>query len=74
MIHGIYLRSNHKNKWHLVSMAISAEAANHEINEVRKQAVLDGKETAEVAMKIFDSSLWVPEYINEIIDQKPAFN
>ena len=74
MIHGIYLKSKPKNKWHLVSLAISAEAANAELEECKKQAIEDGNEQAEVAIQIFDSAFWIPEYINEIKEQKPLFN
>jgi hypothetical protein len=74
MIHGIYLKSKPKNKWHLVSLAISAEAANLEIVVCKRQAIQEGNEQAEVAIQIFDSALWVPEYLNEIKDQKLLFN
>ncbi len=74
MIHGIYVKSKPKNKWHLVSVAISAEAANYEVSEFKKQAVLDGNELAEVAVQIFDSSFWIPEFVDEIKAQEPMFN
>jgi hypothetical protein len=74
MIHGIYLKSKPKNKWHLVSYAISAEAATHELEEIKKQAIQEGNERAEVAVQVFDSLFWIPEYMNEIKEQKPSFN
>jgi hypothetical protein len=74
MIHGIYVKSKPKNKWHLVSVAISPEAANYEVSEFKKQAVLDGNDLAEVAIQIFDSTFFIPEYINEIKAQEPMFN
>lgn len=74
MIHGIYLKSRPKNKWHLVSYAISAEAANLELEEVKKQAIEEGNERAEVAVQVFDSLFWIPEYMTEIKEQKPSFN
>lgn len=74
MIHGIYLKTKPKNKWHLVSYAISAEAANLELEEVKKQAIQEGNERAEVAVQVFDSLFWIPEYMTEIKDQKPYFN
>jgi hypothetical protein len=74
MIHGIYLKSKPKNKWHLVSLAISAEAANLELETFKKQAVDDGNERAEVAVQVFDSLFWIPEYMTEIKEQKPSFN
>lgn len=74
MIHGIYVKSRPKNKWHLVSVAISAEAANLEVDECKKQAALDGNEEARVGIQIFDSVFWIPEYIDEIKERKPQFN
>lgn len=74
MIHGIYLKTKPKNKWHLVSYAISAEAANLELEEVKKQALQEGNERAEVAVQVFDSLFWIPEYMTEIKEQKPSFN
>ena len=74
MIHGIYLKSKPKNRWHLVSLALSAEAANLEITVCKRQSIKEGNDQAEVAVQIFDSALWVPEYLNEIKDQKLLFN
>jgi hypothetical protein len=74
MIHGIYLRSRPKNKWHLVSLAMSPEAANLEIATFKKQAEQEGNEQAEVAVQIFDTVFWIPEYVDEIKEQKPMFN
>ena len=74
MIHGIYLKSKPKNKWHLVSYAISAEAANLELEEIKNKAIQEGNERAEVAVQVFDSLFWIPEYMTEIKEQKPSFN
>lgn len=74
MIHGIYLKSKPKNKWHLVSYAISADAALLEQEEIKKQAIQEGNERAEVAIQIFDTAFWIPEYVDEIKDQKPLYN
>lgn len=74
MIHGIYLRSRPKSRWQLVSVAVSAEAANYELDVTLKQAKLDGHEQAEVAVQIFDSVLWVPETLVEVKDQKLMYN
>lgn len=74
MIHGIYLKTKPKNKWHLVSLAISAEAANMELETFKKQAVEEGNDHAEVAVQVFDSLFWIPEYMTEIKEQKPSFN
>lgn len=74
MIHGIYLKSKPKNKWHLVSLAISPEAANNEVDAFKQQAVADGLENAQVAIQVFDSVFWIPEYVDEIKERKALFN
>lgn len=73
-VHGIYVKSRPKNKWHLVSIAISPEAANYEVDECKRQAVLDGNEEAQVGIQIFDTVFWIPEYVNELKERKPLFN
>jgi hypothetical protein len=74
MIHGIYVRNRPKNKWHLVSVAISPEAANQDLDTLRKQAALTGSDTQEVAVRIFDSAFHIPEYLNEVKAQKLLYN
>jgi hypothetical protein len=74
MIHGIYVRNRPKAKWHLVSVAISAEAAVYELEVMLKQAKQEGHERAEVAVQVFDSMLWMPETLTQVKDQKPMYN
>ncbi len=74
MIHGIYVKNKPSGKWHLFSLAISAEAANLEIETAKQEAIGKGNDKAEVAVQIFDSAFWIPEYMDEIKDQKPLFN
>jgi hypothetical protein len=74
MILGIYLKSKPKNKWHLVSVATSAEFANQEVSLFKQQANLNGYEEAEVAIQSFESSFWIPEYISEIRRQESLLN
>ena len=74
MIHGIYVKSKPKNKWHLFSLSVSPEVANQEVEEAKKQAALDGHEEAQVGIQIFDSVFWIPEYVDEIKERKPLFN
>jgi hypothetical protein len=74
MIHGIYLKSRPKAKWHLVSIAASPEAADHDVTETLKQAKLEGNDQAEVAFQVFDSAFWIPHYLDEVKDQKPMHN
>ena len=74
MIHGIYLKSKPKNKWHLVSQTISAEMANLEVEAFKKQAIEDGNEQVEVAIQVFDSAFFIPEFLNELKERKILFN
>lgn len=74
MIYGIYVKSKPKNRWHLVSEAVSPEAANYEIDARKKIAASEGNDEAQVAVQIFDSAFWIPEYMDEIKEQKPLFN
>jgi hypothetical protein len=74
MIHGIYLKSKPKNKWHLVSQTVSAEMANLEVEAFKKQAIEEGNEQAEVAIQVFDSAFFIPMFLNEIKERKLLFN
>jgi len=74
MIHGIYLKSRPKSKWQLVSIAVSIEAANQDINDVLKQAKEEGNEQAEAVAQVFESAFWIPHYLNEVKEQKPLYN
>jgi mRNA-degrading endonuclease toxin of MazEF toxin-antitoxin module len=74
MVHGIYLKSKPKGKWHLVSVAVSPEAANNEIGTTLKAAILQGNEQAQVGIQLFDSAVHIPESLSEIKNQKPQFN
>lgn len=74
MIHGIYMKSRPKNKWHLVSYTLSPEVAQNEMDEYMKQAILEGNEQAQVAVQLFDSLFLMPDFISEITEQKLLFN
>ena len=74
MIHGIYLRSKPKNKWHLVSQTISAEMANMEVEAFKKQAIEEGNDLAEVAIQTFDSAFFIPETLVELKERKVLYN
>lgn len=74
VIHGIYLKSRPKGKWHLISVAISAEAAQLEIDQTLKQAQLQGNEQAEAAVQIYDSAFHIPELLSEVKEQKLMYN
>ena len=74
VIHGIYLKSRPKGKWHLVSVAISSEAAEREIDETLKQAILQGNEKAECGAQIYDSAFHIPELLSELKSHKILYN
>lgn len=74
MIHGIYVKTKPKSKWHLISITNSPEVANQDIKDAKIKAKLEGNDSAEFAIKIFDSRFYIPEFISEMTDQKPAFN
>lgn len=74
MVHGIYMKTRPKSKWHLVSVKISAESALKDLNIALDQAKLEGYDQAEVAIKIFDTVFYIPESLNEVKDQKLLFN
>lgn len=74
MIHGIYLKSKPKNKWHLVSQTISPEMANMEVEAFKRQALEEGNDQAEVAIQVFDSAFFIPQFLNELKERKPLFN
>lgn len=70
MIHGIYMRSKPTNKWHLFSITLSAEAAGKELEEAIKEAKRGGNEQGEAAIQVFDSTLYIPELLAELKEQK----
>lgn len=76
MIHGIYLKSRPKSKqWQLVSVAITVDGANLEIEEALKQAKLEGNDEAQAVAQVFESSFWIPHYLNDVKeDKKPTYN
>jgi hypothetical protein len=74
MIHGVYLKSRPKGKWHLITVAVSPEAATHDIDEILKQAHREGNEQAEAVVQVFDSNFYIPELLNEVKPQKPMYN
>lgn len=74
VIHGIYLKSRPKGKWHLVSVAVSSEAAEREIDHTLKQAMLQGNEQAECGAQTYDSAFNIPELLSELKSQKLLYN
>lgn len=74
MIHGIYVKSRPKAKWHLVSIAISPEAANFDVEQHQKQNKLAGRDDAQVGVQLFESTFHIPEYLDELKEYKPLYN
>lgn len=70
MIHGIYFRSKPKHKWSLFSVTRSAEAAVKELQVAIQEAQKGGNERGEAAIQVFDSSIFIPELLTEIKEQK----
>ena len=74
MIHAVYVRNRPKAKWHLVATTASPEAANHDLDQFKKQAKLEGHDEAEVAVQCFKSSFYIPQILDIVKDQKPQYN
>lgn len=74
MIHGIYVKNTPKSKWHLVSVAISPEAANFDVEQAEKQNKLSGRDEAQVGVQMFDSAFHIPEYLDDLKEYKPLYN
>ena len=70
MIHGIYVKTKPKNKWHLVSVTMSPEVATQDMKNAQQKAKLEGNDKLGVAVQIFDSTFYIPEFISEIKNQK----
>lgn len=73
-VHGVYLKTRPKGKWHLVSIAMSPELASIESDEVLKTALSQGNDQAQSAIQIYDSIFNVPELLSNIKEQKLLFN
>jgi hypothetical protein len=74
MVHGVYLKTRPQGKWHLVSVAISPEAAVIDSDEVLKDALNMGNEKAQIAIQSYDSMFHIPELLSRVKEQKLLFN
>lgn len=74
VIHGIYLKTRPKGKWHLVSVSVSPETANLESDEALKLARSQGNEQAQSAIQAYDSAFHIPQLLSDIKEQKLLFN
>lgn len=74
MIHGIYLKTRPKGSWHLVTTALSPEAATYDLVETLRQAKADGNEKAEAVIQTFESVFWIPQYLTSVKETKALYN
>jgi hypothetical protein len=74
MIHGIYVRTKPKNRWHLFSVAVSQEIATQDLKTAKNKCILEGYDHAEVGVQVFDSGFHIPEFLNDIKNDKIMFN
>lgn len=61
MIHGIYVRTKPKHRWRLIGTVASAELAIRDKDLALAKAKNEGFLDAEAAIKIYESSFFVPE-------------
>lgn len=74
MIHGIYVKNVPNGRWHLISTSLSVEAAIQDKDAYLKKSKEDGVQYVDVAIQTFDSSFYIPEYLNNIKEQKLLYN
>jgi len=74
MVHGVYLKTRPQGKWHLVSVAVSPEAAVIDSDEVLKDALNMGNLKAQTAIQSYDSMFHIPELLSRVKEQKLLFN
>lgn len=74
MIHGVYVKSRPKGKWHLVSISLSPEMAAQDAHQIREQAEKEGNPQLQAAVQYFNSSFYIPEVLSEMKEQKSMLN
>lgn len=74
MFHGIYVKSRPKGKWHLISVTMSPEIATIDVKAILNKAKIDDNDKIQACIQIFDSSLYIPEFLSEIKEQKVMYN
>jgi hypothetical protein len=73
-VHGIYLKTKPKGKWHLVSVSLTPESAVIDRDEVLKNAISVGNEQAQTVIQSYDSMFHIPELLSSIKEQKLLYN
>lgn len=74
MIHGVYIKNKINSSWHLVSLTVSIESAKKDALVFREQSEKEGNENAEIIIKTFDSTFYIPEIMRDIKPQKIMYN
>jgi hypothetical protein len=74
MFYCIYTKNKPKDKWHLFSIALSAEEISNNITKALQQAQSEGYEQAEAAFQLFETAEYIPHYLNQIKEQKIIYN
>lgn len=74
MVHGVYVKSRPKGKWHLVSISFSPEMAAHDAGAIIQQAEKDGNLQLKATVQYFESSFHIPEVLSEVKEQKSMLN
>lgn len=74
MVHGVYVKSRPKARWHLFSVKLSAESALNDVNTVLQQAKLEGNDMAEAKIQVFETLFYIPESLQEVKDQKLMYS
>lgn len=74
MIHAIYTRNKPKSKWFLASIATNAEEVREDLEALKKYKNRSDNISLEIAVKTFDSALYIPEMVSEIKEQNLVLN
>jgi len=74
MFHGIYVRNRPKDKWHLFSIAVTAEKAEADLDAALKQAKKEGHEHPDVGIQVFESTFYIPTFLKAVQRQTPIYN
>lgn len=75
MIHAVYVRNKPKSMWALMTVANTAQLALQDKKMFLEEAIKNGNAEAETAIKTFNSIWFIPEYLNEIVEEpKLLFN
>lgn len=70
----IYVKNRSKGSWQLTGVTLSAEAAKQDISKITKEAQKEGKENFQIGFQIFDAEVHIPQFLNELKEQKMLYN